>query len=310
MGHGRRVAVGAAAAIVLATSSPVAAQAFTAAKGVASLTLGWQLVDNTGHRLSDGFLQKSGESVTTSLLLEAEYAITDRLSASAGIPYVFAKYTGALPPFSGLPHDACKCWQSAVQDFGVAARYRLGRDTWAVTPVFRYSRPSHAYRFAGEAVVGRNLQEAQVGVLAGTRLGFLPSATAQAGYTYAFVESPLEDVPLDRSNGFVDLGYAVTRRVYVRASGVWQHTHGGLRAGSSTGIPFPFPGELISFSNPRYAQRDRVQKTHYWQLGGGLAYSMGPADVFLSYQKYVWGRDAHDGQVFGAGATWYFGFPD
>ena len=304
MGHRLRVA--AAAAIVLAaTSSPVAAQAFTPAKGIGSLTLAWQLVDNTGHRLSDGFLAKRGESVTTSLLLEAEYAITDRLSASAGIPYVFAKYTGFLPPLSRQTHDACQCWQSAFQDFGVTARYRLGRDTWAITPMVRYSRPSHGYAFAGEAVVGKNLEEAQVGVLAGARLGFLPSATAQIGYTYAFVESPLEDLSIDRSNGFVDLGYAVTRRVYVRASGVWQHTHGGVRGGSMTGM---FPGELNT--PERRAQGDRLRKVHYRQVGGGLAYSMGRTDVFLSYQKYVWGRDAHDGQVFGAGVTWYFGLPD
>lgn len=304
-----RIAIAAAAAIVLAgTPSPVAAQAFTPAKGIGSLTLGWQLVDNTAHRLSDGFRRETGQSVTTSLLLEADYAITDRLSASAGIPYVFAKYTGALPPPSMAPHDACKCWQSAFQDVALTARYRLGRESWAVTPVFRYSRPSHDYRFTGEAVAGKNLQEAQVGVLAGARLGFLRSATAQAGYTHAFVDSPLPDLSLDRSNGFVDLGYAVTRRFYVRAASTWQRTHGGLRVGSPTGIPFLFPGELNT--PERFAHRDRLQKTHYVQVGGGLAYSIGRSDVFVSYQKYVWGRDAHDGHVFGAGATWYFGLAD
>jgi hypothetical protein len=275
---------------------------------VGSVTLAWQFVDNTGHRLSDGFLAERGESVTTSALLEAEYAVTDRLSASFGIPYVFAKYTGALPPPSGRPIDACQCWHSSFQDFGFSVRYRLGGETWAVTPILRYGLPSHDYAYQGEAVVGRNLDEGQLGALAGLKLGFLPSATFQVGYLYAFVESPLDDVDIDRSNGFLDIGYSVRRRLYVRAAALWQKTHGGLRAGSLTGNPFPFPGELNS--PERLAQRDRVLRTNYWQLGGGLSYSFGSVDVFASYSAYVWGRDAHDGQVFGAGATWYFGFPE
>lgn len=290
------------------SAAPVSAQAFNAPKGVGSLTLGWQYVDNTGHLMSDGFFLAAGESVTTSVLAEIDYSLTERLSATFGIPYVFAKYTGQIAPLSGLPTDACRCWQSSFQDFGLGVRYRLGSDTWAVTPVARYGLPSQDYPFVGEAVVGRNLQEAQIGVFTGLKLaGFLPKATVQAGYTYAFVESPLDDISLDRSNVFIDLGYAVNRRLYVRAAGTWQHTHGGLRAGSLTGTPFPFPGELNTAD--RYAQRDRVLSVRYWQLGGGVSHSAGPVDVFLSYSKYVWGRDSHNGQVFGAGATWYFGLP-
>ncbi|HET7294830.1 MAG TPA: hypothetical protein VFM88_20575 [Vicinamibacteria bacterium] len=301
--------LGTAGALGLAVAAPpLWAQAFTAPKGLGSVTLAWQYVDNTGHMMSDGYLLKRGESVTTSALLEAEYAVTDRLSASFGIPYVFAKYTGAVPPLSGLPHDTCRCWNSSLQDFGFSVRYRLGGEDWAVTPVLRYGLPSHDYTYQGEAVVGRNLQEVQLGALAGLKLGFLPKATVQAAYTYAFVEKPLDDTSIDRSQGFFDIGYSASRRLYVRAAAIWQRTHGGLRAGSVTGNPFPFPGELNT--PERYSQRDRVLRSHYWQLGGGLSYSLGSVDVFASYSNYVWGRDSHDGQVFGAGVTWYFGLPE
>lgn len=294
----------------MAAPAPASAQAFTPPKGLGSLTLAWQYVDNTGHRMTDGFLSKLGESVTTSALLEAEYAATDRLSVSAGIPYVFAKYTGRLPSFSRLPVDECKCWHSSFQDLALMARYRLGGGTWAFTPMARVVLPSHDYGYEGEAVVGRNLNEVQIGAMAGLRLAFLPGTTVQAGYTYALVESPLDEVSLDRSNGFVDVGHAVTRRLYLRAAGTWQRTHGGLRAGSVTGTPFPLFGELGPIGSERFAQRDRVQRSHYWQLGGGIAYSIGRTDLFASYSTYVWGRDAHDGQVFGAGVTWYFGLPE
>ncbi len=75
-----------------------------------------------------------------------------------------------------------------------------------------------------------------------------------------------------------------------------------------SGDPFPFPGEINT--PEKAAQRDRILKTRYWQVGGGVSYGIGRSDVFVSYQRYVWGRDAHAGQVFGAGASWYFGLPD
>jgi hypothetical protein len=192
-----------------------------------------QYVDNTGHRLSDGFLREAGQSVTTSLQFELDYGFTDRLSATVAIPYVFAKYTGSLPPPSGLPVDACQCWHSSFQDFFVAVRYRLfGDDSWAATPVVRYIRPSHDYNYVGEASVGRNLQEVQVGVNAAVRLlTFLPRANVQAGYSYGFVEKALDDVSIDRSNGFVSVGYNLTRRLYVQAGGIWQRRMGACGSG-------------------------------------------------------------------------------
>jgi hypothetical protein len=295
------------AALALAPS-PAAAQAFTLPQGVGAVTVAWQYVDNTGHRLSDGFLVERGQSVTMSADFELDYGVTDRLSATFGIPYVFGKYTGGLPPPSNLPVDACRCWHSTFQDFSLAARYHIGDDRWAVTPLVRYTRPSHNYRYQGEAVVGRDLQEGQIGVNLGARLvGFLPRASVQAGYTYAFVEKVL-DIPLNRSNAFVDLGYALTRRLYVHGNGLWQHTHGGLRFGSPTGNPFFPPGEL---NTPElFAQRDRILRVNNWKVGGGFAYSVSPVvDVFAAFTKFVSGTDSHNGQAYTVGATWYFGLP-
>ena len=298
-----------AVALALAPSS-ASAQAFTLPQGVGAVTLAWQYVDNLGHLYSDGFFAARGQSVTTSLDLELDYGVTDRLSATFEVPYVFAKYTGTLPAPSNLPRDNCRCWHSSLQDFSLAARYRLGDDPWAVTPLLRYVRPSHDYEYKGEAVVGRDLQETQVGVFAGARLaGFLPRASVQAGYTYAFVEKVL-DIKLDRSNAFVDIGYALTRRLFVHANGLWQHTHGGLRAGSLTGNPFPLPGELGPPGSVRFVQRDRILRVNNWKVGGGLAYSVGPVDVFAAITNVVQGTDSHRSQAYTVGATWYFGLPE
>ena len=292
-------------AALTSTPSTVAAQAFTPPAGVGGVTLAWQFVDNTGHRFTDGSFLARGQSVTTSALIELEYGLTDRLSGSIGIPYVFAKYTGTNAPISGLAIDTCRCWNSAFQDLSLSARYRFGDNTWAVTPVVRYDRPSHNYSYVGEAVVGRNLHETQVGVAAGLKLvSFLPKASVQVSYAYAFVEKPLDDVRVDRSNGAFEVGYSLHRLLYVSGSARWQRTHGGLRNGSPTGNPFPFPGELNTVD--RFAQRDRVGRSNYWHAGGGLSYSAGPVDVFLSVTKYISGTDTHNGQAYTVGTTWYF----
>jgi len=292
-------------ASLIAWPSAAAAQAFTVPQGVGAVSLVWQLVDNTGHRLSDGVFLPGGESVTTSALVEVDYGVTDRLSATIGIPYVFAKYTGALPSFSRLPLDECRCWHSAFQDLSLTARYRVGDDRWAVTPILKYEQPTHDYPYAGEAVVGRNLREVQVGVATGVKLvDVLPKASVHAGYTYAFVEKPLQDVKIDRSNGFFEFGYALTRELYIRGDANWQRTNGGLRFGAPTGDPFPPPGELNT--PERFAQRDRLLRTNYWHAGGGLSYSLGPTDLFVSITKYLSGTDTHNGQTYTVGSTWYF----
>ncbi len=299
---GALFAIGAA---VTLSASPVAAQAFTAPQGLGSFTLAWQYIDNTGHRLSDGYLIARGQSVTTSLLFEGDYAITDRFSATAGIPYVFARYTGALPPPSGLPLDACKCWHSSFQDFSLTGRYRFGNETWAVTPHLGFVQPSHRYRYRGEANVGRRLREAGLGVDAGWRLsGALHNMSLQTGYTYSIVEKAIRDISVDRSNAYFDAGYALTNRIYIHGLASWQRTHGGLQVGSITGHPFPFPGQLNT--PERRAEGDRLISVQYLHAGGGLAYSAGPVDFFVAVEKYIRGKNTHNGQAYTIGSTWYF----
>jgi len=289
-------------ALSAAAPAGVYGQAFTPPSGVGAVTVSWQFVDNTGHRDRDGVFLPRGQSQTTSALAEFEYGITDRLAASVGVPYVFAKYTGALPPPSRLPVDACECWHSAFQDLAASVRYRLGSETWAITPLFRYGTPSHNYPYEGEAVVGRYLKEAQVGVSAGLKLTrVLPKASVGGGYTYAFVERALKEIKNDRSNAYLEMGYAVTRSLYVSGNGTWQRTHGGLRGPSFTlGLP-------PEFNTPQlFPQRDRLIRTNYWHVGGAAAYSLGRFDVFAAYTKYVAGTDTHNGQALTAGTTWYF----
>jgi hypothetical protein len=288
----------AALVAILLVPGSAAAQTFTPPPRVGSVTVAWQWVDNTGHILSDGTFFPRGQSVTSSVLAEIDYGITERLATTVAVPFVFAKYTGQLPPFSGLERDGCRCWQQSFQDFSIAGRYRLGDEFWALTPQIRVVIPSHAYPYRGEAVVGPNLNQVVLGISGAWRLApALPKASIQAGYSFALAEKVVDDLRSNRSNLFTSFGYALTRSLYVQGGALLQKTHGGLTA-FELGVA---PPDLR-------AQGDRLLKSRYWHLTAGLSYSAGFADLFFSVEPFVWGRDTHDGIAYTVGSTWYFDF--
>ena len=104
-----------------------------------------QRIFNTGHRRIGGFLAKVGQSTNMAVYVEGEYAFTDRLSVSAGLPYVFAKYTARNlppPPIPVLSWDACHCWQSGFQDFAFGALQRFQRRLRPhALRIVRYAKP-------------------------------------------------------------------------------------------------------------------------------------------------------------------------
>ena len=162
-----------------------------------------QRIFNTGHRRIGGFLAKVGQSTNMAVYVEGEYAFTDRLSVSAGLPYVFAKYTARNlppPPIPVLSWDACHCWQSGFQDFGFRARYNVFNGGFALTPSVSFGTPSHNYEFRGEAVVGRNLKELQFAVEVGRRLDAISeNLSVQGRYSYATCEGPsISKFPVSR----------------------------------------------------------------------------------------------------------------
>src|SRR5512140_1833668 len=118
----------ATAGLCVAAANVAKAQAWAPPSGEGDISFTYQRIENTGHRRTNGFLAPRGRSLDMSLYFEAEYAFTDRLSLTAGLPYVFAKYTDPNPPpppIPFLPEDGCRCWQTGWQDFGITGRYNL-----------------------------------------------------------------------------------------------------------------------------------------------------------------------------------------
>src|SRR5215831_19444226 len=283
------------------TANQAEAQAWVLPRGEGDISFTYQRIDNTGHRRTNGFLVPRGRSLDMSLYLEAEYAFTNRLSVTAALPYVFAKYTDPNPPPSPIPflsEDQCRCWQSGWQDVGLTARYNLiggASGAFALTPSVSLGVPSHDYNFRGEAALGRNLREVRIAIDAGRRLIELSSSLSiQGGFSYAFVEK-FTGISTNRSNVRVEAAYVIKRKLQIYGQAFWQHTHGGLRLGSPPPADLVVPGEV---NTPVLLdQHDRLLRDNYWHAGGGLGYSFPHVDVFARYSAFVGGTDTHAGRA-------------
>ena len=279
----------------LLVPASAAGQAFTPRQGVGAVTLAWQWIDNTGHIPSTGVPNSLGQSVTTSVLAEADYGVTDRWAATVAVPFVFARYRGPNEPLSGEYRDTCFCWQQSLQDFSLASRYNFGSDFWALTPQVRVIMPSHNYPYKGEAVVGPNLKQLLLSINGAWR--FSPKAAIQAGYTFALVEKATEDMRANRSHVFASFGYQLTHSLYVHGGALYQQTHDGFTL-----------SEVFSAApdSVERQQGDRLLKMRYLHLTGGLSYELPFADLFFAVQPYMWGRETHNGVAYTVGSTWYF----
>ena len=169
------------AVVVFSAATPAAfAQAWVPPGGIGALTVVFQTIANTGHRLHDGTMLRGFDSASRGLLIEFDYALTDRLSVSASVPYLAAKYQGRSRAFSCCPQTV-PVLNHGWQDVNVTVRYNLLNDAFALTPSVSIGTPAHEYNYFGEAVVGRNLNEVRLTLDAGQRLDFISPRLSVSG---------------------------------------------------------------------------------------------------------------------------------
>ena len=292
----------------IASPDFAAAQAWVPPAGVGAITVSAQNLDYSGHRVTDGTFFPVGMSVHNRVDVDVDYAITNRVSVTFGLPFVFAKYTdpNPLPPFVPfLPVDECRCWQSGFQDLAFTARYNLKNGAFGLTPSIAVGVPSHEYNFQGEAALGERLREMRLTIDAGQRLDVIsPRLSIEGRYSYAFVQQTLDDVPNNRSNAAVEGSFVLMRQLVARGMLAWQRVHGGLRLGSPSGDPFQPPGEVNS--PERLYEHDRLLRDNNFRLGFGVSFSTSKFDLFGSYIELLRGTDTHGGRAITGGISFPF----
>ncbi len=279
-------------ALFLAPSN-VLGQAWVPPAKVGAVNVILQHADHSAHLLDDGSRVDGYDSESRGILLELDYAITDRFSISVGVPYIGARYIGSEPSFFGVEIDECKCWNTGLQDFSATARHNIFNGRYALTPSISYGFPTHDYPFVGEAVIGRNLSELRLAIDAGARVDAIsPEFSVSGRYSYAFVEEVL-DLNLDRSNAYISFDYLFTPRLNAGLQGYWQYTHGGLRS-----------SEI--FSEEEWMAYDRIIKDNSFHIGATISYSFSRLDAFFSYIEFVDGEDTHLGRAITIGVSMPF----
>ena len=278
-----------AAALSAAMPSLAFAQAWVPPAGIGIVSVVYQDLDNTNHRMADGSLLDGYDSVSRGLLVNLDYAVTDRFSFSVGFPYIASKYTGPEPSLFGLPIDECMCWNHGWQDVSGSVRYNLRNGAFGLTPSVSFGVPSHQYEAVGEAVLGRYLKELRFAVDAGQRLDAISDRLSVSGrYSYAVVEQ-IDDLSNNRSNAALEAAALLTRKLAARVVFSWQYSHGGLSS--------------PEFTEDNFLLFDRVLKDNYFHVGGGVAYSFPRIDVFATYTHYASGTDTHAGRAIVTGVS-------
>ena len=214
------------------------------------------------------------------------------------VPFVASKFNGTFPPGALLGRLDDRKYHGDFQDFRGELRCMAIEGDLAVTPFVGVNLPTHNYEVVGEAVPGKHTRELFLGVAAGRSLALLlDSAYVQVRYAYSFVQKVDPDIErLDRSNIDLELGYAATRRLSVRAFSAWQIGHGGLDLEDM-------------YSHPDlFRVHDRAIRTNYWNLGAGITVLATPRlEIFGAFVKTISGENAHQARSLYLGAAVWFG---
>jgi hypothetical protein len=227
---------------------------------------------------------------TQSLDLHIEYYLTDRITLSAGIPYVKKRYNGGGqhnpllldPPRPYIENVDALDWNTDFQDFHVGVRYLAKDGPVMIEPYAYIGLPSHEYAFFGHAAVGQQLFKFDIGTTI-TWVPGLSNAYYRADVGYVFVEETL-GVNIDHwlING--EVGYFFGPRLTGRVFAQLKKGHG---------LTFP-----NSFDTPRtgeqWYQHDRLVKHNFANAGIGLDWDINDKyQLHASALTMIWEEQVH-----------------
>jgi hypothetical protein len=268
---------------VLVIPSAASAQAWLFPKGEGTVSLSYQNQFVADHVFENGDAHDIGHILSHALTLDVDYSFTDKLAVRVAIPFIAGKYYGPAP--HQLPADN-GTYRSTFQDFTTDVRYNLTKRRIVLTPFFRAVIPSNSYPYFAHSAAGRDQREYHLGTNLARRLDpLIPKAYLQAQYSYAFVERVLGISP-NRSNLELQVGYFLTPRLSLIATGQGMYTH--------SGVELDFNLFHVGLTDDRWIHHDQIAKSSLLDLGGGTSFAVTPSwQMFLTVARSIEGRNAH-----------------
>jgi hypothetical protein len=181
------------------------AQSHEQKRGDASLRLEFQFV-RTGTFVSENAEFDYWTTDSRVAILSGDYAISDRWSVFAALPYIRKRFNSEVP-WGGDPHNPNdpywidfvpadkRFWDDGeyhgdFQDFSLGISYRFVKGPWTLDPYVSYGIPATDYPFFAKAAIGKNLWTVPVG----TAFSFVPYFSDwhfEGNVAYVFSEQPL-----------------------------------------------------------------------------------------------------------------------
>jgi hypothetical protein len=289
---------------LIGVARAASAQAFLPPAGQGNVTISYQNLFARGHfdLNGDRMEGESGHDPTQghAIVMEGEFGLGERVALNASLPYIRSRYEGTFP-HRIMGGETPQEWDDGeyhgtFQDLRIGVRYNLTRRPFAITPLVELIIPSHHYPSLAHAAVGKDLRAYVVGGAVG---GFLdavrPGLYFHTQVSYAWVQEAVGIRP-NRSRVDGELGYFVTPRLSVRFLESYQYTHHGIDLLSFTpmtaGVIHGHPE--IPFTNEHRRNHDRLQRSNYLTLGGGVSLALTDSlEVFVDAGTLVWGENVH-----------------
>ncbi len=240
-----------------------------AEKGDFSLGVEYQYVRTGKFDSSVGELE-IGNTDSHVMMISGDYALSDRWSISASLPYIKKRHTGALPhnPAVDLTEypEADQSliddgnYHSDWQDIYVAVSYRAREGRLSLYPFIALGVPTNDYPFYAHAAVGRNIQHVPVGV-AFNFTPYFSDFSLSGDIAYVFTEKSLG---VDISHWLINLDAS-----YYVTPGFAPKVFLSIKHGTK-GLDFPNDFDVTALNDEAWYFHDRTIKHNF--VNGGLGF--------------------------------------
>ncbi len=290
-------------------------------RGDASVRLEYQYI-TTGTFYSQDQEFDYWSTDTQTLILSGDYALNERWTIFASLPYVRKRFVSEVP-WGGDPHNPndsywvrfvppdTRFWDDgnyhgALQDFSIGMSYRVEQGRWTLNPYISYGVPASDYPFFAKAAIGRNLWTVPVGL----GFSFVPYFSDwhfDGNLAYVFSEEPLGQ-NVDYWLAHVSAGYWFTANLSVNVFLSRKDTNGVslLDPIFYDGDPFAYP---VGYDTEAWWQHDRLVGSRSQALGLGAEYFFSPKwKISGSVFENIWNDESNEIDLaFTLGVSRYFG---
>jgi hypothetical protein len=308
----------------LFVATPSVAESRGQKPGDASMRLEFQFV-RTGTFVSENADFDYWSTDSRVAILSGDYAITDRWSVFAALPYIRKRFNSEVP-WGGDPHNPNdpywidfvpsdkRFWDDGeyhgdFQDFSIGVSYRFEKGPWTLDPYIGYGIPATDYPFFAKAAIGKNLWTVPVG----TAFSFVPYFSDwhfEGDVAYVFSEQPL-GFNVDYWLVHLSAGYWFRANLSVNAFLSLKYTRDGVSLTS----PIFIDGDPATAVYPNdwdteeWYQHDRLVGNRNLNFGLGIQYFFNREwGVSGSAYQSIWTEESNEiDYAFTIALTRFFG---